>query len=166
MLYQNVFKFHLILGSCNYNIELSKSKSDFSFIVLNKLTIKNRYNMEIGSKKLNQRTMNNILNIEKLKDGLIKKYQVHNVLELEIIKKYLMDNNILFRIGILYNNNQFAHGKICRNNNYLQIDYKTIPEHNKLFNTYIVVYKGFVDLTGKNQYNENIINRKYKIYLY
>jgi len=163
MSYQNVFKFHLILGSCNYNIELSKR--NVGFIVLNKLTIKNRYNMEICSKKLNQRTMNNILNIEKLKDGLIKKYQVHNVLELEIIKKYLMDNNILFRIGILYNN-QFAHGKICRNNNYLQMDYKTFPEHNELFDTYIVVYKGFVDLTGKNQYNENIINRKYKIYLY
>lgn len=95
MLYQSVFKFHLILGSCNYYIELSKSKSDFSFIVLNKLTIKNRYNMEICNKKLNQRTMNNILNIEKLKDGLIKKYQVHNVLELEIIKKYLMDNNFV-----------------------------------------------------------------------
>jgi len=72
----------------------------------------------------------------------------------------------LFRIGILYDN-QFVQGsKICRNNNYLLMDYKNFFKHNKLSNTYIVVFKGFVDLTGKHQYDDVDINFKYKIYFF
>ena len=45
-----------------------------------------------------RRIYNNIMNIQKLGDGLIRKYQIFNELELETLAKYLTDNNILFRI--------------------------------------------------------------------
>jgi len=47
---------------------------------------------------IRRRLYHNIMNVNKLRDGLIKKNQVFNRLDVELLKKYLTDRNILFRI--------------------------------------------------------------------
>jgi hypothetical protein len=110
----------------------------------------------LEQKKFRRRIYNNIINILKLKDGNIKKYQVYNELELYALIYYLKNNNILFRISDDYNRLYNDTDKLFFVNGYEK------PEYNKLYNINIIVYKGFVKL---NSYKDNSDKIKYKIYL-
>jgi len=110
----------------------------------------------LEQKKFRRRIYNNIINILKLKDGNIKKYQVYNELELYALINYLKNNNILFRISDDYNRLYNDTDKLFFVNGYEK------PEYNKLYNINIIVYKGFVKL---NSYKDNSDKIKYKIYL-
>lgn len=112
-----------------------------------------------------------IKNIEKLKDGRIRKYRVFNELELKTISSYLTNKNILFRIlenntHQLYSPNIDGIYELNKESSY--------AEENKFFKKsdfYIQVYKGFINLlTQKREYKSPdgyvIPTIKYGIYLW
>lgn len=122
-----------------------------------------------------------IENIEKLKNGKIKKYSISTQLELEILHDYLKNSNILHTIlisdinlkcishNVLYEEykKNFSYYKTYYNQN--GIDY----ENNKILNTsklYINVYKGFVNLVSyykeKAYRLKNVEKPKFGVYLY
>jgi hypothetical protein len=104
------------------------------------------------------RIYNNISCINKLRDGLIRKYQLYNKLELEVLIQYLKNKCILFRIieeNIYYTRKYSIFDKSYK----FCFDYKVI----KPTKMYIEIYKGFINLT-EIKYNKNVY--KYGIYLY
>ena len=116
--------------------------------------------------RIRRRLYNNIMNIYKLADGLIKRYQVFNRLDVELLKKYLTNRNILFRI---YEQNssytkEYEEDKLYRKRYSDCYPEETkIPKNTKI---YFEVYKGFVNLSEiKHRYCSKI-GYRYGIYLY
>ena len=105
-----------------------------------------------------------IQNIEKLKEGKIKKYRIFSQLEVEILCDYLKTNNILHRIKI-----ESARFRCVINRNLSYDEYKENYdayfrqngknyEKNKIldcFELYIQVYKGFVNLYQRKYLCQN-----------
>ena len=105
-----------------------------------------------------------IQNIEKLKEGKIKKYRIFSQLEVEILCDYLKTNNILHRIKI-----ESARFRRIMNRNLSYDEYKKDYyayfrqngknyEKNKIldcFELYIQVYKGFVNLYQRKYLCQN-----------
>jgi len=119
---------------------------------------------------IRRRIYNNIVNINKLRDGLIKKYQVFNEFELKVLEKYLNDKNILFRVVRESGSYKIKYDKL--NDGYKYWFSKngfSYPYENKLcgnMNFYVEVYKGYVNLYEiKDRYQQKDIY-KYGIYLY
>jgi hypothetical protein len=112
--------------------------------------------------RIRRRIYNNICCINKLKDGLIRIYEIFNELELEILAKYLTDKNILF--SICEKNLSYTQIYNLDDRGYrFNFDNRTYPEFNKIYKPrklYIKVYKGFINLV-KKQSKEY----KYGIYL-
>ncbi len=110
----------------------------------------------------------NITCINKLRDGLIRKYQVFGEFEIEVLKQYLTNKNILFRI--IEETSSYERKYNISDNSYKYCFYQEgYPEHNKVYkfaHMYIEVYKGFVNCSEpQHRYNkENPF--KYGIYLY
>lgn len=129
-----------------------------------------------SSKCRNNRVAKNVYfildNINKLSEGKIKKYQIFNKLELEFICNHLSVKKILHTIMIkLKNQNKW----LCntsydnfKNTDKYNIYFTNLAddiEYNYILRTYdlyIVVYKGFVNLT--ENYSQNI-KYKFKIYI-
>jgi hypothetical protein len=111
--------------------------------------------------KVRRRLYNNIVNIEKLKDGRIRDYQVHNELELITLINYLNKNDILFRV---YENKKRSH--ISFYSDYYMIcplSSETYhPINHKLHSIYIRVFKGYINI---HRYNHSLNKIKYKINL-
>jgi hypothetical protein len=112
---------------------------------------------------IRRRLYNNIICINKLSDGSIRKYQVFNEFETQVLRHYLISKNILFRI--IEKNLSYT-----RKYNILETSYKYCfskdgySYENKVLkstNLYIEVYKGFVNLTEIKDRN----GCKYGIYL-
>lgn len=161
----------------NFKVEFNDIKYIIKFDENNDKIYITQYNgyktFLLENKKYNIRIYNNINCINKLRNGLIRKYQVHNLFEIEVLSQYLTNKNILYRI--IEKNMSFTRkyvsehllGKIydksykyCFNINYPPYD--KIIKPNKL---YIEVYKGFINLTDiKYRYSKSI-DYKYGIYL-
>jgi hypothetical protein len=118
--------------------------------------------------RIRRRIYNNIVCINKLRDGLIRNYEVFNELELKALAKYLTNKNILFRI--IEKNPSYT-----RKYNMLDNSYKywlcgyRYPEENKVLKPcklYIEVYKGYVNFTEIKDRYTNKNKYKYGIYLY
>ena len=112
---------------------------------------------------IRRRLYNNIICINKLKDGLIRKYEVFNQFELEALKQYLTNKNILF--SIIENNPSYTrkYNMLDKTNKYC-FQENGYPEQNKVCKPsklYIKVYKGYVNLSEIKE-----IKHKYGIYLY
>ena len=115
---------------------------------------------------LRRRIYNNIINIQKLGDGLIRKYQIFNELELETLAKYLTDNNILFRI--LEKNTSFTELYDYNEKGYKYMNPREYPEFNKVYKPnklYIQVYKGFINIADYTCEELRDLEYKYGIYL-
>jgi hypothetical protein len=116
---------------------------------------------------IRRRLYNNITCINKLRDGSIRKYQVFGEFEIEVMKQYLTNKNILFRIieGTTSYERIYISDNSCKNC-FCQGGY---PENNKVYkfaNMYIEVYKGFVNCSKpQHRYNKEK-PFKYGIYLY
>jgi hypothetical protein len=117
---------------------------------------------------IRRRLYNNIICINKLKDGLIRKYQVFNEFELKALEKYLTNKNILFRIceeTISYKKKYKMLDESYKYYLHYRDDY---PEDKKIFKhvkIYIEVYKGYVNLAEIKDRYYNINEYKYGIYL-
>ena len=121
--------------------------------------------------RIRRRIYNNIVCINKLRDGFIRNYEVFNELELKALAKYLTNKNILFRIIE-------KHPSYTRKYNMLDKHYNSCkycfrengyPEENKVpkpSKLYIEVYKGYVNLTKIKDRYSNKNGYKYGIYLY
>ena len=116
---------------------------------------------------IRRRIYNNIICINKLRDGFIRNYEVFNELELKVLEKYLTNKNILFRI--IEKNPSYTRKYNMIDNSYKYWMWLSYPEKNKVLKPsklYIEVYKGFVNLTEiKNRYS-NKNEFRYGIYLY
>jgi hypothetical protein len=112
--------------------------------------------------RMRRRIFHTISNIDKLRDGKIKQYQVFNRLELEVLKKYLTDKNFTFRLVSnerIYNKDTSSYTYDFRCN-------REYPEYNPVLSNvklYIRVYKGYVDLTEVE--NTDALENRYKIWL-
>jgi len=120
--------------------------------------------------KIRRRIYNNLININKLKNGKIRRYQVFNKLELEIIIKYLITKNILFRICEQNISYERLYHMLDKSYKFCFSMNEYYPENNKVLkNTklYIKVYKGFINLTEfrDNKISCNHYTHKYCIYL-
>lgn len=121
------------------------------------------------------RTISNIYhilkNIEKLSDGKIKRYRIFCELELEIICDYLNKSNdiLLFTIsidGVFSNNRGILYSSFKKMSKIYFKQNCDGYEYNKISNVYelyIVVYKGFVNLCDDINYITN--PPKFGIYL-
>jgi len=113
--------------------------------------------------KIRRRLYNNIICINKLKDGLIRKYRVYNEFEIEVLQKYLTNKNILFRI--IEKTSSYIRKYNISDKSYKYCYYNDgYPEKNKVYKStclYIEIYKGYVNLKNKNNFQY-----KYGIYLY
>ena len=128
--------------------------------------------------RIRRRIYHNLANIDKLKEGRIRQYQVFNQLELEVLAAYLCEKKILFRIyaetvyyKTLYESKDKAdyNAYFCYpvnkayNRNYFA-DENNVNPLNKM---YIRVYKGFHELNEaiKTCGKEKALENKYGIYL-
>ena len=116
--------------------------------------------------RIRRRLYNNIMNIYKLADGLIKRYQVFNRLDVELLKKYLTDNDILFRIY----EQTGSYTKEYKDDRLYSKRYSDCyPEEAKIsknIKVYFKVYKGFVNLMEMKHRYSNKEGYPYCIYLY
>jgi superfamily I DNA and/or RNA helicase len=171
--------FKVEIGNKEYFIEFKKEDTIFKKTLNICITRHHTYTLLCGGVKecttlleykkyyhIRRRIYNNIVCINKLRDGLIRKYQVHNELELKVLEKYLKDKNILFRI--IEECSSYTRKYNISDKDYMfcfsgfGCDY---PEENKVYKNrrlYVEVYKGFVNLTEIKDRNQN----KYGIYLY
>jgi hypothetical protein len=139
-----------------YEIKFEDQKTIFKPLNLSITRIYNNVATILDRKKYNKirrRIYNNIVNVSKLKDGKIRKYQVFNELELKALVQYLDSNNILFRIldgKRLYDIHDKLHTQ-CFSKNPQKI--------------YIQVYKGYFHLT-KHKIIIPCPEHKYGIYFY
>lgn len=119
-----------------------------------------------------------IQNIEKLKEGKIKKYKISSQLELEILCDYLRKNNILHTIKIAGSRLRMVFNQNLSYDKYKE-DFNTYRayfgrdeqnyEKNKIlhcFELYIQVYKGFVNLSQNSNVNTEIERPKFGVYMY
>jgi hypothetical protein len=121
--------------------------------------------------RIRRRIYNNIICINKLKDGFIRNYEVFNELELKVLAKYLTNKNILFRI--IEKNPSYTRKYNMIDKHYNSCKYcfreNGYPEENKVrkpSKLYIEVYKGCVNLRENKYKYSNINEFRYGIYLY
>ncbi len=126
------------------------------------------------SSKISHRIFDIITKINKLADGKIKKYQVFNKLELEILCNYLVKNNILHTIiresnNTIYNKILYSAYKQKEevlnhifNHNYDDLEYNSVYSQYQL---YIKVYKGFNNLNPNIKDNKNT-DYKFGVYIW
>ena len=161
--------FEINISDIVYKIKFEKELTRFKPLEISISREQNSKIYFLETKKYNKvrrRIYNNLVNITKLSDGLIKKYSIHNELELELLAKYLSDNNVLFRIQQettsfkrLFKPNDKSYKFVFKSN-------ENYPDRNYVFShlkVYIIVYKGFVEITNEN-YKETL-EKKFKIYL-
>jgi hypothetical protein len=97
---------------------------------------------------------------------LIKRYQVFNRLDVELLKKYLTDNDILFRI---YEQTGSYTKEYEEDRCYRKRYSDCYPEEAKIsknIKVYFEVYKGFVNLMEMKYRSFSKNDYKYGIYLY
>jgi len=117
---------------------------------------------------IRRRIYNNIVCINKLRDGLIKKYQVFNEIEIEVLRQYLTNKNILFRIVEKTTSYTRKYNMLDNSYKYWLCEYR-YPEENKVLKPcklYIEVYKGYINLTEIKDRYSNKNEFKHGIYLY
>lgn len=183
------YKIKLLYSNLKFNVEkqleyhLSKKNNHYLYykFIDNKLVYMTN---EFRSNHMVKNIYHIMQNIEKLKDGKIKKYRIFSQLELEILCDYLKTNNILHRIKI-----ESARFRCVINKNLSYDDYReqlnvyktyfnqtgVDYEQNKIldcFKLYIQVYKGFVNLYQKKYLYQNsdvdadIKKPKFGVYLW
>ena len=173
------YKIKLLYSKLRFNVEkhveyhLSKKNNCYIYykFIDNKLLYMTN---EFRSNHMVKNIYHIIQNIEKLKEGKIKKYRIFSQLELEILCDYLKKNNILHTIIIVGSgehrivmNKNLSYDQYRENFNVYKAYFGRDGENyekNKIlhcFELYIQVYKGFVDL---NKYS-GIEKPKYGIYL-
>ena len=182
------YKIKLLYSNLKFNVEkqleyhLSKKNDCYLYykFIDNKLVYMTN---EFRSNHMVKNIYHIIQNIEKLKEGKIKKYRIFSQLELEILCDYLKKNNILHTIKIVGSNlnwcinKNLSYDKYRENFNvyskYFGQDEQNY-EKNKIlhcFELYIQVYKGFVNLYQRNYlYNNsdvdtNIERPKFGVYI-
>ena len=182
------YKIKLLYSNLKFNVEkqseyhLSKKNDCYLYykFIDNKLVYMTN---EFRSNHMVKNIYHIIQNIEKLKEGKIKKYRIFSQLELEILCDYLKKNNILHTIKIFGSdlnwciNKNLSYDKYRENFNvyskYFGQDEQNY-EKNKIlhcFELYIQVYKGFVNLYQRNYlYNNsdvdtNIERPKFGVYI-
>lgn len=163
--------------SIEFSYILDKSKND-KIVYTNNLSY--RYKGYINKMKYcsnnasKRRVLNIISNIDKLKDGKIKKYQIFTKLELEVICDYLKKKQQLHTISIVLSKDSKCSKPIIkdiydelkkRENLYFNPITDDL-EKSKIcdkYHIYIDVYKGFVNLTAETKCQ--IKNIKFGIYI-
>ena len=163
------YKIKLLYSNLKFNVEkqseyhLSKKNDCYLYykFIDNKLVYMTN---EFRSNHMVKNIYHIIQNIEKLKEGKIKKYRIFSQLEVEILCDYLKTNNILHRIKI-----ESARFRCVINRNLSYDEYKKNYyayfrqngknyEKNKIldcFELYIQVYKGFVNLYQRKYLCQN-----------
>ncbi len=163
------YKINLLYSNLIFNVEkqleyhLSKKNNCYIYykFIDNKLVYMTN---EFRSNHMVKNIYHIIQNIEKLKEGKIKKYRIFSQLEVEILCDYLKTNNILHRIKI-----ESARFRCIMNRNLSYDEYKKDYyayfrqngknyEKNKIldcFELYIQVYKGFVNLYQRKYLCQN-----------
>jgi hypothetical protein len=153
------------INDIEYNIELNE------YINITKFSKEGRVVLDKKYDKIKKRLYNNIINVTKLKDGLIRKYQFYTELEMEVFIKYLTDKNMPY---IIYYPIMHPKGEVYKykltDKSYKIYFYRNegVPEKNYLSKSqdmYIEVYKGFVNLSLFRYSNIRLLNPKYGIYL-
>jgi len=182
------YKIKLLYSNLKFNVEkqseyhLSKKNDCYLYykFIDNKLVYMTN---EFRSNHMVKNIYHIIQNIEKLKEGKIKKYRIFSQLELEILCDYLKKNNILHTIKIVGSdlnwciNKNLSYDKYRENFNvyskYFGQDEQNY-EKNKIlhcFELYIQVYKGFVNLYQRNylyhnsDVDTNIERPKFGVYI-
>lgn len=173
------YKIKLLYSNLRFNVEkqleyhLSKKNNCYIYhkFIDNKLVYMTN---EFRSNHMVKNIYHIMQNIEKLKEGKIKKYQIFSQLELEILCDYLKKNNILHtikigsRLKMVFNKNlSYDEYKEQINvyKSYLGRDGENY-EKNKIlhcFELYIQVYKGFVNLC--QNLDANIERPKFGVYM-
>ena len=183
------YKIKLLYSNLKFNVEkqleyhLSKKNNCYIYykFIDDKLVYMTN---EFRSNHLVKNIYHIMQNIEKLKDGKIKKYRIFSQLELEILCDYLKKNNIVHTIKIVDCKFRFVINKNLSYDDYReQLNvYKTYfdrtgvdYEQNKIlgcFELYIQVYKGFVNLHQRKYLYQNsdidieIKRPKYGVYIW
>lgn len=162
--------FHVEIDDMKYFIEFEKEETMFKKPLNLSITRYQKGKIFILEEKMyyriRRRLYNNIMNIYKLADGLIKRYQVFNRLDVELLKKYLTDNDILFRI---YEQTGSYTKEYEEDRLYRKRYSDCYPEETKIpknIKVYLEVYKGFVNLMEMKHRSFSKIDYKYSIYLY
>lgn len=124
----------------------------------------------VNSEKKNANNIANIIiNIDKLKIGKIKHYNIHYLNDIEILCKYLQKKNILHRIYIKHYNHYISHKysyeEFINDDNDCHVYFSKKNKQKIIlpYELYIIVYKGFVELNDNNK-NE-LKNRQFGTYL-
>jgi len=179
--------FELEIGSVKY--QLNFEKEDTMFKPLN-LTITRDYELrpawwaiphynsdyleEKYYNRIRRRIYHNLVNIEKLKAGRIRQYQIFNQLELEVLAAYLCEKKILFRIyaETVYYKTLYKATDTADYNAYFcdPLNKEILPDRNKvkpLNKMYIRVYKGYHELNEaiKTIGYQKAMEYKFGIYL-
>lgn len=195
----NYYKMEFLFKMADFEVEIQNIKYDIKFEKeetkfkpLNLTIIRNykswqvsngtknqqiRYNCDILEQKyynrIRRRIYYNITNIDKLKDGKIRQYQIFNQVELEVLAKYLTDKKILFRIyaeTVYYKTLYCSSDKLSYNSYFRDPDNKEhLPDKNRvnpLNKIYIRVYKGFHEINELKKTFGTIIPLKYKYTIY
>ena len=183
------YKIKLLYSNLRFNIEkqleyhLSKKNNCYIYykFIDNKLVYMTN---EFRSNHMVKNIYHIMQNIEKLKEGKIKKYRIFSQLELEILCDYLKKNDIVHTIKIVACKFRCVINKNLSYDDYREqlnvykayfdrtgVDY----EQNKIlgcFELYIQVYKGFVNLYQKKYLYQNsdvdadIKKPKFGVYLW
>jgi len=162
--------FKININDITYQIKFENQKTMFKPLNLSISRVHHDVITILEKKKYNKirrRIYNNIINVDKLKDGKIRNYQVFNTIELETLAQYLSNKNILFRIlnrirdePCFLDDDYSDENKVCdRQKTNVQV-YKTYdkscffdvgyPDENKVSRhrkVYVRAYKGYTDLT-------------------
>ena len=174
------YKIKLLYSNLKFNVEkqleyhLSKKNDCYLYykFIDNKLVYMTN---EFRSNHMVKNIYHIIQNIEKLKEGKIKKYLIFSELELEIICDYLKKNNILHTINIVGSklkmvmNKHLSYDKFRENFNIYRAYFGRNGENyerNKIlgcFELYIQIYKGFVNLC--QNLDANIERPKFGVYM-
>jgi len=183
------YKIKLLYSNLRFNIEkqleyhLSKKNNCYIYykFIDNKLVYMTN---EFRSNHMVKNIYHIMQNIEKLKEGKIKKYRIFSQLELEILCDYLKKNDIVHTIKIVACKFRCVINKNLSYDDYREqlnvykayfdrtgVDY----EQNKIlgcFELYIQVYKGFVNLYQRKYLYQNsdvdieIERPKYGVYIW
>lgn len=183
------YKIKLLYSNLKFNVEkqleyhLSKKNNNYLYykFIDNKLVYVTN---EFRSNRMVKNIYHIMQNIEKLKEGKIKKYRIFSQLELEILCDYLKKNDIVHTIKIVACKFRSVINKNLTYDEYREdfnvyksyfkqngVDY----EQNKIlgcFELYIQVYKGFVNLYQRKYLYQNsdvdieIERPKYGVYIW
>jgi hypothetical protein len=183
------YKIKLLYSNLKFNVEkqleyhLSKKNNCYIYhkFIDNKLVYMTN---EFRANHMVKNIYHIMQNIEKLKEGKIKKYRIFSQLELEILCDYLKKNNIVHTIKIVSRKFRCVINKNLSYDDYIESlnVYKTYfnqsgvdYEQNKilgLYELYIQVYKGFVNLHQRKYLYQNsdvdieIERPKYGVYIW